>query len=102
MLSLETQKRLTEFDGSCWHEDGWIPCHGGPVLGCKKCGNLTGSVGRFLDFDDWRVVMRLITKLTDDKEITHEQCRKIEISIWGGPESVCLAIDAYLEKEEWK
>jgi hypothetical protein len=119
-LSEETEKRLTEFLGE-------HPVHGPAVYTtmqgttsvcavCKRSTDKWMETDCDLDFTDWRVVGRLIEKLTDAGErgislalstFCQWECYTISGDVFGDirdyqeadtPQlAICLAIDSYLK-----
>jgi hypothetical protein len=64
-LTIEQQRKLTEFLGECWHEPTETPNE----VSCDKCGTVVydprhvDEAFQRLDFTDRRVVGRLIEKV---------------------------------------
>ena len=61
-LTDENKKALTIFLGECWHEEEAIP-NLPHLTWCKKCHYIGFT---YLDFTDWRVVGRLVSKVSGD------------------------------------
>ena len=106
MLTIEAQKRLTEFSGEYWHED---------FCTCPECTNPDEPPTNRLDFNDWRVVGRLIEKIKELSRIAYsaedgsaEILETLQESVtWSmmdmevrTTEAICLAIDSYLQERE--
>lgn len=103
MLSLDAQRRLTEFLGECFHSS-WMCGE------CPECGLCVEDESYHLDFSDWRVVGRLIEKLMQinlsaENGIGRAPIYWAWLQIGGRSHSgkgntpqlaICLAIDAYL------
>ena len=101
-LTIEEQRKLTEFLGECWHEYNPNYDQGNS---CSKCGKTVfhrfhRTFPQNLDFTDWRVVGRLIEKLRDMGEDVDDLRDAIRTRIfWGSPqEAICRAILAYLDR----
>jgi hypothetical protein len=129
-LTIEQQRRLTEFLGECWHEGiGLAVNHSnseGEPTQLRYCGKypqcraayVSPSRSDFerLDFSDWRVVGRLIEMVgsanisEQDHKLWHcfigdedWDCSQPHASGKNPQLAICLAIDAWLVgKEETK
>lgn len=92
-LPIETQKRLTKFLGECWHE--WHkPEDYVQALICTGCGKTqlgpTTAASDKLDFDNWRVVGRAVSKLLQSgKSVTFDHTVEQPCGFW---EDVLLSI----------
>ena len=126
-LTIEQQRKLTEFLGECWHEweycSGWNGVETEHWFRCKKCNKEVSAsrvradsppIQSSLDFTDWRVVMRVwetANKRGLQPSLEHfaatARCvvKKFNEQPYASysscpKEAICLAVLAYLESEE--
>lgn len=120
-LSIEEQKRLTEFLGECPHE--WLreflfADYQTGMYRCSVCGILSAAAKqepKALDFSDWRVVGMLIEKfdsLNVEKAIATNGLHKAQLLNYYGRDgqaeaktpqlAICRAVLAYLKEGEQK
>lgn len=111
-LTLEEQRKLTEFLGECWHGE-CVDRSAPEYMVCFVCNeSFVGSNWR-LNFTDWRVVGRLVEKFETVSIWKHYDADLYECYIWHEgisagdeekrcfsaltrQEAICRAVLAYL------
>jgi hypothetical protein len=99
----DDKRLLTEFLGDCWHTDFHELIYARPYFYCERCQERDPQR---LDFDDWRVVGRLVEKVKRPMRLQY--CFEGQVGacfvggvgvIWADTETaaICAAVLSYLK-----